>query len=311
MKCKCPKHHDVVQEKYYGNVRHKKTGCSLCENERKSSVKRFSFEEVKRIFGELNYTLLETDYKNAQQKLKYRCNYHPEYVSYIKLNALRNGTRCVHCVRVFSTFEAIKEEFDKRGYELLETEYKPSSYKLKYRCPKHPQFTSSITRGNLKLGKGCPHCGHDIHRGENHHQWRGGVSELNQHLRARLRQWIGKYKPTKESRCFVTGDSINLQIHHSTPFHVVRNKVLGELNLPFLNKVAKYKEEELNAIVERLREYHEDIIGVPLREDIHKLFHHIYGYDVTPYDLSEFKARYLAGEFDDKEKTDTQIELLL
>ena len=56
--------------------------------------------------------------------------------------------------------EEVKEEFTKRGYEVLENEdIKGTSYKIKYICNSHPQKIQSITWSNFSMGKGCKECG--------------------------------------------------------------------------------------------------------------------------------------------------------
>jgi hypothetical protein len=56
-------------------------------------------------------------------------------------------------------YEFIKEKFSERNYELLETEYKNGSTKMKYKCLKHPDRDElSMTYSNLQQGKGCPYC---------------------------------------------------------------------------------------------------------------------------------------------------------
>lgn len=57
------------------------------------------------------------------------------------------------------TFEQVKKEFCKRGYELLETEYINNSTKMKYRCPFHPEKTLEIRFKSLLQGFGCRYCG--------------------------------------------------------------------------------------------------------------------------------------------------------
>lgn len=311
MKCVCKNHKNIIQYKKYSHIRNTKAGCKYCAADKKANNTRLKFIEVKKYFEGLGYELLENEYKNAQTKMKFRCLKHPNHIQEKKLNSLKNGERCLFCVRNFVTFEDIKEEFEIRGYELLETEYKPAHAKLKYRCPKHPMYTFRITRGNLKDGKGCPECGHDLHRGENNHRWRGGASSLNQYLRARVKQWAGEYRKDKTLKCFVTGSKKYLQIHHASPFYVIRDKVLEELDLPFLNHISKYTDEQLSAMTEKLKEFHEGVIGVALTEDIHKLFHHHYGYDVTTDDLYEFKERYWSGEFGKVEPKEEQLNLIL
>lgn len=55
----------------------------------------------------------------------------------------------------------IKEEFESRGYELLENNYINNTTKMEYICKKHPKEKLHITYSNFKRGKGCRFCGGD------------------------------------------------------------------------------------------------------------------------------------------------------
>jgi len=56
------------------------------------------------------------------------------------------------------TIDFVREEFRKRGYELLEDEYINAQTKMKYKCPYHLDKELSITYSNLKQDYGCPYC---------------------------------------------------------------------------------------------------------------------------------------------------------
>ncbi len=57
------------------------------------------------------------------------------------------------------TFEDVKLRFEARGYELLETEYKNSTTKMKYKCLIHHDVIQEINVGKLSIGRGCRFCG--------------------------------------------------------------------------------------------------------------------------------------------------------
>lgn len=63
-------------------------------------------------------------------------------------------------IMVKHTIEEVRKEFAKRGYELLETEYKNNSTPMRYICNKHrDEGVKKITYGNFSQGKGCATCG--------------------------------------------------------------------------------------------------------------------------------------------------------
>jgi len=60
------------------------------------------------------------------------------------------------------TYEFVKEQFEKEGYELLSKEYISANSKLKYRCPKGHEH--NITWANWQQEYRCPICAADKHR---------------------------------------------------------------------------------------------------------------------------------------------------
>jgi len=89
-----------------------------------------------------------------------------------------------------------------------------------------------------------------------------------------------------------------LEVHHTKSFKEVRDEVLKELG--FFKKKYRYQftQDELNEILARFKEKHNNIIGIPLKPHIHRLFHKVYGRnDVTYENFDEFKKRYIIGEF--------------
>lgn len=57
-------------------------------------------------------------------------------------------------------FQQVKESFLKKGYEVLEdSDIQGVSFKIKYRCLKHPNEIQSISWSNFKMGRGCKFCG--------------------------------------------------------------------------------------------------------------------------------------------------------
>lgn len=100
------------------------------------------------------------------------------------------------------------------------------------------------------------------------------------------------------NKCYVTGLKNNLEIHHTKPFYVLRDEAFNELNLPIYEILGEYSHEERKRINLKLKEKHNDFVGIPLTKEIHDLFHRVYGRkDTTMEDLMEFKQRFLSGEF--------------
>ena len=56
------------------------------------------------------------------------------------------------------TYDFVKSEFEKRGYELLDKEYINAHMKMNYKCLKHPLEILSISYTHLQRGEGCKYC---------------------------------------------------------------------------------------------------------------------------------------------------------
>lgn len=127
-------------------------------------MKRLSINEVRVEFENRGYMLLSNEYKNAHAELKYICLKHHNNELTISYNSLKNGKGCPDCGRESQInkrkldFESVKNEFEKRGYLLLEKDYKNSKTKMKYQCPHHPDKELFISLNHLKRDEGCPYC---------------------------------------------------------------------------------------------------------------------------------------------------------
>lgn len=136
--------------------------------------KRKTFDEVLAAFNENGYELLERSYKNNKQLLRYKCRVHNAEEQFIRLNDLVMGHGCRFCGRERSienlkaqavlqrlTYTEVKEEFEKRGYELLDKTYARAKNQLSYICPNHPDKIQKIRINDLKRGGGCRYCAID------------------------------------------------------------------------------------------------------------------------------------------------------
>lgn len=153
LKCVCNKHPDIIQYKTYKSIIEGQ-GCAYC-----SGVVKHTYEEVKQVFKEKGLKLLATEYVNAITPMPYECEKHPGYIHYLSYNKLTNGRGCPRCSNhVFRDYDEVYQMFADKGYELLETEYKNSFTKMKYKCPNHPDKELYIELNSLMQGHGCPYC---------------------------------------------------------------------------------------------------------------------------------------------------------
>jgi len=94
---------------------------------------KYTLEIVKNFFKEQNCELLEDNYQNTIQKIKYKCSC--GNISYTIFKDFKKGTRCMNCKGTPKyTYDFIKNFFEKEKCKLLETEYINSLTKMKYIC---------------------------------------------------------------------------------------------------------------------------------------------------------------------------------
>ena len=148
--------------------------CKICGIESRANKQRLSLDFIKSEFEKEGYQLLTTEYINNKQKLYYICSSGHNYS--IKWRDWQRGCRCHYCYinKIKLTFDFIKFEFEKEGYQLLTTEYKSSCQKLDYICQNGHRH--SISRDDWQHGSRCPTCALINRSGSGHYNWRGGIS---------------------------------------------------------------------------------------------------------------------------------------
>jgi hypothetical protein len=123
-------------------------------------MKKLTYDEVKQYFQDQNCELLELEYKNSKQKLKYRCKCGE--ISYTVFERFKLGKYCKSCginkrskTRTY-TYEYVSNYFKECGCELMETEYINAKQKLQYKCS--CKNISYINFNNFKQGNRCIKC---------------------------------------------------------------------------------------------------------------------------------------------------------
>lgn len=132
--------------------------------------RRNSFEEIKEELQKEKYTLLTTEYKSVQDKMKARC---PKgHIWEFNWNAWRTGYRCYECGRESSAEKNIKYtikdaalSLKREGYVLLsENEAIKHHDKFDYICPKG--HIGSMKWNNWYNGHRCGTCVHQQSKAE-------------------------------------------------------------------------------------------------------------------------------------------------
>lgn len=118
-------------------------------------IKRLTFEYVYNYFKENGCELLETEYKNTQTSLKYKCKC--GHVTQTAFTNFKKKKRCRNCVgREKHTYQYIFDYFKNQNCELLEKEYKNVDTKMKYKCK--CGNISEICFDKFRIGGRCKIC---------------------------------------------------------------------------------------------------------------------------------------------------------
>lgn len=124
-------------------------------------TKKHTLVHVQNYFKEQGCELLETEYKNANTKMKYLCNCGNK--STMTFANFQKGKRCRKCSGYEKhTFEDVQKYFKEQDCELLSTEYIDNRTKMKYICS--CKNISETTFGHFKKGVRCRKCsGYEKH----------------------------------------------------------------------------------------------------------------------------------------------------
>ena len=119
-----------------------------------------------------------------------------------------------------------------------------------------------------------------------------GYESLKKLLRARTWNWKQDSMKACNYRCVLTEDK-NFHIHHLYGFSDIFNIFVDKNNLTEA-KITSYSFEELEDICNEFVQFHDTYpLGVCVREDLHVLFHTIYGkHNNTPEQWDEFVDLY-------------------
>lgn len=283
-----------------------KRTCNECSNLRLSEKFRSSIEYVANQIELLsggNVRLFSKEYVNGKTPITLLCSCTKTFD--VKYNDFLSNKQyqCPDCgfqkradSKRLDPLE-VKNEFELHGYKLL-SDYFYSDEQLLVECPNGHNY--SVNYNSFNRGTRCQKCYHVSMGGENHYAWKGGISPLSEYLRKHITEWKNESKKLSEYKCVITKDKFSV-IHHLFSFSSILQETLEELNLPIHEEINKYSNEELESIRLKCLEIHYRYpFGVCLREDVHYLFHSLYGKNNnTPEQFKEFSNRYFNGEFNE------------
>ncbi|WP_050900601.1 hypothetical protein [Paenibacillus elgii] len=226
-------------------------------------------------------------------------------INYIKYGVDNTSKLKENRIKISSSlktpFETVVKLFNEKNLTVSCDEFYWKTHdKLKYFCNIHPnEGIQEITLRGIKENTGCRACWLDRISGKNSVHWRGGISELILYIRSRtLNEWKKKSLDVYSFKCAITNEYGNLEVHHLYPFHKIFRESHEELKIPIKLKLNDYTDKEVQDIKQLILQKHNALLGVPLKKEIHSLFHQVYGYDVTPEQFYLFKQNYENNLYD-------------
>lgn len=272
---------------------------------------KVDLEKAIKVFAECGLELLETEYISRNTKMKYRCPKHHNIIQYRSYQTQVGGKKgCLKCSKESAIrktrqpFSEVVDVLEKQGLKLLEIAYLGKNQKVHFRCNKHPENVQIRPLDSIKQGLGCRKCvflkKSEKLSGKNSANWKGGITTFNDSLRNTVIGWRKSIFEKFDNKCCISGVTENLVVHHVTPFHVIRDSVLNELGYDSYFRIKEwtcedFSEDEISLIKLKIREYHENVVGFLITDELHKEFHKEYGMRATLEDFLEFKEKKVKG----------------
>lgn len=302
LELQCSKEHIFFKD--WKTIQKQGIVCPICSSESRKGYKkkRTPISEVIDMFESEGYKIIDgiETYENERSKFTLECPSHHQF-QIDRNHFYHRKQRCPHCSNSKKlTLNYCREEFAKKDYILLEEVYVNSGTNMKYICKIHSHEIQYICWDNFKQGKQCKFCARENNSGENNHMWKGGLTSINVYLRGLLNKWKLNSLNMFNYKCGLTGvNNRTLNIHHLYSFHKIVKEVFSDMGVNINENIGDYNKCELELISERFLKKHNKIIGIPIDEKLHTLFHQIYNYDNTHQQFKEFVTRLRLGEFND------------
>lgn len=180
----------------------------------------------------------------------------------------------------------LKTYWSRQDEDFLITNWKEySDYELALKLGKDVNSISE-KRNSLRLLR----CGHGSS---------STYKSLAKFIRGNIGEWKNKSMKQCNYRCIITGES-NFQIHHLYSFSKILNETIKEnKDIKIYSSLSNYTDDELFFILSKFKEKQAEYpLGVCLREDLHILFHQLYGrHDVNERQFYNFKNDCLKGKY--------------
>ena len=123
---------------------------------------------------------------------------------------------------------------------------------------------------------------------------------ISRFIRGKIQYWKNASMKKCKYQCILTG-SKKFHIHHLYSFNQIISDVFNKYNFPIYDTFEEYSDEELEVILDKfIEEQDSHPLGVCIDENIHRLFHCLYGqFCNTPEQWYQFEEDYRNGLYNE------------
>ncbi len=294
LRCKCGE----VFYRTFHKLRMGRFFCDKCARAIGIDKITMPMERVKQIISENGCEYISGEYQNSKSKLLLKCKCGNTFLKDMS-HFIRGQTRCPNCGKESSRrskfkydIEKVKEILAKDGYAVLQDNYVDCETPILCKCSKGHICKIKFVH-YLNNHSGCKKCANLALKGEQHWNYKGGESEVIDHLRKVIKSWKYNVFNKYHGKCYLTGANRDIVAHHLIAFNTIVKESCKELNIPLHNKIKEYTEEEFAKLEQLVLEKHKPENGIALQRKVHNKFHSIYGKgDNTIEQFNEFIEQY-------------------
>lgn len=304
IRCKCG---NIFERNYSHIIGRNSFYCADCSHKEIGNRCRTSLDEVKERINSLGCEYVGGEYKNRDSKLLIKCSC--GNICEKTLRMIMNGqNRCQECgrkklIQLKTKYgeSRAKEILSEYGYTMIGN-YTNATTKVKCLCKRNHECDIILSQF-LIHHSGCAKCAAINNSGENHHNYKGGVTKIDKIIREKLNPWKRDIRKTYKC-CPLSGESgLNSVVHHLLSFASIFELSVKELNIDIalFDTINDVESSDLfNSLVKKIIEKHTLISGILISTKIHKQFHSEYGYgNNTPEQFNEFLIKHYSKTLDD------------
>lgn len=287
--------------------------CNTCSKENVANLYRKDINEIISEIEKAGCHYISGEYRNSASLLYIQCKCGKYfYKSWQKFQTGQNhcpdcGMKNLADSKRKYNYELAKAEFAKYGYTMIDDTFIDVSTKTHCLCKRGHDCYLTIS-GIKQHRSGCMICSNIDHSGEKHHNYKGGISLLEEKIRQGLSEWFHSIRVLYNNRCPITGAyGTNADVHHLNALSNIFYDVCKELNFTVskrntLNET-NLTDEELKLLIDTIIAKHHLSTGILISSEVHKQFHKQYGYgNNTPEQFNDFLCKNYKTSLDEVQK---------